>query len=97
MNNNAPYICYLGLDQDGNLAMFLTEYALSIVGSRLLKAGQKFPVGTYDVFDPDVELSRKAITEAIRSTEAFLNNEQDSHATPVFGEATDKPRRKKRI
>lgn len=94
MRNNAPYIIYLGLDQDGNLAMFLTEYALSVVGHRLLKPGQKFPVSTLDVFDPDVEISRKAIIEAIRATEAFLNNEQDSHATPVFGEVPDKPNRK---
>lgn len=74
--------------------MFLTEYELSVVGSRLLKPGQKFPESVYDLCS-DGELSRDAVSRAINDCQRFLNNEQDSHATPVFGEAPDKPRRKK--
>ena len=94
-NRTMPRYAYIGISPDGGLEVCFSQERLSPMGARLLKGNQTFSDAIYDVFDPDIPLSRDAVLCALKDATAFLNGEEVQTITPTFGD-TQKPSRRKR-
>lgn len=78
--------CYIGLDENGNLALFLSPEDLRPFGTRLLK-GRPFPAPVTEFYHQE---HAEYLKQALRSGSAFLRGEEAGVESLQFGQSTKK-------
>ena len=79
---------YLGLDDQGKLALYVSAQRLNIIGTRLEK-GSKFPHAVYDFID---DPCAGHAAPAVRALQDYFDG-KDNRSTLTFGEKLNKKKR----
>jgi hypothetical protein len=76
---------YAGINQEGNIGLFVSISKLPPLGNRQERGPQKLPASCYALYSPEESQTMEGLKKALVETNAFLAGEMAGSQTLEFG------------